>query len=275
MIPRFAVPAFLLGLVVLAAPPLKAQPLTPGSSRAAHAVPALVEPAPDSRLAGDSVQFTWTNNGATVLEWWLYLGRGVGGNDVLDSGPLGPSTALTVPNLPHDGGLLFVRLWYRNPGWSFVDFTIDTWNGPSPFGPAFVSPLPGSDVASSPTLTWSGFGQGVLEWWLSLGSTVGGYNLWDSGSLGTQTSTSIPALPRDGRPVFARLWFRTSSGWQLRDFRFVSGAPSPPVLRLATWGIGFPRSADGSLGITGTVGQLATAVSFGDGFTFFSGFWQP
>lgn len=245
------------------------------AGRSAAALPALLQPVADSRLSGDSVLFEWTDSGTTVFEWWLYLGRSLGAHDVYDSGSLGLQSSVLVSNLPHDGGLLFGRLWYRNPGWTWVDFQIDAWNGTNPLGPAFVSPPAGADLASVSAMSWSGHGTAVLEWWLSLGSTLGGYDVWDSGSLGTQTSTAIPQLARDGRTVYARLWFRSNTGWGFRDFRFVRGAPSPPVLRSAVWSVGFPRTSVSGLSVTGTAGQPMTAPSSGGGFDFFAGFWKP
>lgn len=75
--------------------------------------PALVSPPPDTVLTGPTVLFAWTDGGAAVTEWWLYLGTSVGANDLLDSGALGEVRSLTVDGLPTDGEAIFVRLCSR------------------------------------------------------------------------------------------------------------------------------------------------------------------
>jgi hypothetical protein len=44
--------------------------------------PALVSPPLAVVLAGPTVLFVWTDGGAAVTEWWLYLGTSVGAHDL-------------------------------------------------------------------------------------------------------------------------------------------------------------------------------------------------
>jgi len=85
--------------------------------------PTLVSPPPASMLPGPTVLFAWTDGGAAVAEWWVYMGTSAGANDLLDSGSLGNARSMTVDGLPTDGEAIFVRLCYRVDGaWQFSDF---------------------------------------------------------------------------------------------------------------------------------------------------------
>jgi len=65
----------------------------------------------------------WTDGGASVAKWRLYVGTSVGANDLFDSGALGRERSMTVGELPTDGEVLCVRLWYVMDGtWQFSDF---------------------------------------------------------------------------------------------------------------------------------------------------------
>lgn len=85
--------------------------------------PTLVSPPSAALLPGPTVLFAWTDGGAAVAEWWIYIGTAVGANDLLDSGSLGEAQSLTVDGLPTDNETIFVRLWYRVAGnWQCRDF---------------------------------------------------------------------------------------------------------------------------------------------------------
>ena len=84
--------------------------------------PALLSPPPAALLPGPTVRFAWTDGGATVTAWWLFLGTSIGANDVLDSGSLGETRSLTVEGMPTDGAAIFVRLCAQVDGeWQCSD----------------------------------------------------------------------------------------------------------------------------------------------------------
>ncbi len=73
--------------------------------------------------------FTWQDPGATVTNWWLYLGSSKGARDYEDSGDLASALTYTSTNgnLP-DEGSVHARLWYitptdngNGPRWRFID----------------------------------------------------------------------------------------------------------------------------------------------------------
>ena len=85
--------------------------------------PTITTPIAGSMLSSSTAGFTWDANGAVVDEWWLYVGSGVGNNDLFDSGSLGTTTSVTATGLPTDGRPLHVRLRYSQSGvWNFADF---------------------------------------------------------------------------------------------------------------------------------------------------------
>ncbi len=82
-----------------------------------------------------------------------------------------------------------------------------------PSSPTVNSPTPGSTLpGASATFSWTAGGVGAQEYWLYVGSTVGGYDYFTH-STGAARSQVVSGLPTDGRPVFVRLWWRTGPSW--------------------------------------------------------------
>ncbi len=87
-----------------------------------------------------------------------------------------------------------------------VGFWGTAWAGINSITPPDGSTLTGT----SQTLSWTG--TGVLEYWVYVGTTVGAKDIYNSGSLGTATSTTVNGLPTDGSTVYLRLWHREAGG---------------------------------------------------------------
>ena len=173
---------------------------------------AITLPTPGSTLTSTTVTFQW-NSGAS--EYWLQIGSSAGGSNYYNSGSLGTSTSATVTGLPSDGSTIYARLWYRVGlgEWKYADCTYKATGS----GYAITSPTPGSTLTSTTvTFQWN---SGALEYWLQVGSSVGGSSYYDSGSLGTSTSATVTGLPRDGSTLYVRLWYRTTSlgNWAYTD----------------------------------------------------------
>jgi len=206
--------------------------------------PTLSSPSCGSTLVGSAAIFTWTDNGAGVTDWWLYLGTSQGANNLFDSGDLSAATA-SVSGLPTDGETLYVRLWYRTLGraWHFQDCTVTAATLPPP---ALTSPSCGSTLTSTTAIfTWADNGTAVTAWWLYVGTSPGGRDLFDSGSLNAATLTlTVGGLPYDGRTVYVRLWYRSAtSAWRFQDCSF-SGANLPgPAITSPTYGSSLTGSA--------------------------------
>ena len=210
------------------------QGLSLGDIAAVHAMyptgtPAITSPVPGSELPGDSVTFEWTDSGAAVSQWMLYIGTSEGERDLYNSGSLGTSLSTTVAGLPIDGSQLFVRLWYTIGGeWQSQDFQ---YTALTPGNPTITSPEPGAELSGTTvTFQWTNNNAPVTEWWLYIGTSSGEDDLYNSGSLGTGRLATVGGLPADGSQVFVRLWFMLRGEWQSEDFVYTAVSPGTPAL---------------------------------------------
>ncbi len=193
--------------------------------------PEIISPVPGSSLNGDTVTFQWTPNGIAVTHWWLYVGMTQGSSDIYDSGSLGTDLSHTVAGLPIDGSILHVRLWFFLGGsWQYVDYqyTALTQAG----SPGITTPIPGTTLnGDTATFQWTADGTAVTQWWLHLGTTLGGSDIYDSGSLGADLSHTVAGLPTDGSIIHVRLWFFLGGSWQFADYQYTAftQAGSPEI----------------------------------------------
>jgi hypothetical protein len=179
-------------------------------------------PAPSSVLAGTSVTFTW-DAGVGVTQYWLSVGTTLGGTQIYD-GSQGLGLSRTVSGLPSNGSTVYVRLFSRMPTWQHVDYTY-TASSVVVVAPRVVSPVDGALLhGSSTTFTWNtGSGFAITQFWLSVGTTVGGTDLYDA-TQGLATSRTVSGLPTSGVRVYVRLWYRTATiKWQYTDTSYITG----------------------------------------------------
>ena len=185
----------------------------------------LTSPAPGSTLTASTVTFQWTG-GTGVTHYWLYVGSTAGGNDLFGQDQ-GTNLSATVAALPTDGRTLYVRLWSLIGGaWQFNDYTYRAATSTTARA-ELSSPAPGSTLtASTVTFQWTG-GTGVSRYWLYVGSTVGGNNLFNQDQ-GTNLSATVAGLPTDGRTLYVRLWSLIGGAWQFNDYTYRAVTASPP-----------------------------------------------
>ncbi len=186
--------------------------------------PEITSPVPGSVLSGSDVTLSWRANGSLVSQWLVHVGSRPGGYDLYQSAAIaGATTSLLVPGLPTDGTPVYVRLWYVNGSWHYVDyaFTAADIGGK----PELVSPTPGSVLTGSDvTFSWRPNGSRITNWLLHVGSRLGGYDLYQSSGLaGTTTSLQVTGLPTDGTPVYVRLWYANGS-WSYLDYQFTAAS---------------------------------------------------
>jgi len=196
-----------------------------GSCQTSGGTPALVSPPPGSTLTGSSATFGWADNGTAVSGWWLMVGSSVGGSELFSSGWLGAATtSLNVSGLPTDGRTVYVRLFYYDEGWKYEDFEYTAAGVTLP--PAITTPTPGSTLGgTSVTFSWTDNGTPCSGWWLMVGSSAGGNDLFSSGWLGAaSTSALVTGLPTDGRTVYVRLFYY-DEGWTRLDFEYTAAGP--------------------------------------------------
>ena len=100
---------------------------------------------------------------------------------------------------------------------------------------AIISPTPGTTLGSSSvTLTWNA-GTGVSQYWLHIGNTFAGNDLYNQ-SQGTNLSVAVGGLPTDGRTLYVRLWSLIGGAWQFNDYTYTAFTVAKAVITSPTPG---------------------------------------
>src|SRR5688572_1865965 len=85
--------------------------------------------------------------------------------------------------------------------------------------PQGVEPAaPPSATAATVQFQWTG-GSGVSTYWLSIGTTTGGANLYDANQ-GLNLGVTVSGLPMDGRTLYVRLYSFIDGVWQFNDYTY-------------------------------------------------------
>ncbi len=182
----------------------------------------ITSPTPGSMLPGTSVTFTWSAGmGATA--YWLDVGSTMGGNNYYQSGNLGNVLTTTVNNLPSNGSPVYVTLYsYAGGQWLNNQYMYTAFS-PSSGLAVMQSPTPGSTLSGNTvTFMWNNGNGTATSYWLDVGSTMGGNNYYQSGSLGTQTSTTVNTLPANGSQIYVTLWSQIAGTWYYNEYTYTS-----------------------------------------------------
>ncbi len=144
-----------------------------------------------------------------------------------------------MTGLPTNGSIVYVRLWSRiGDAWPYYDYAVTATSAGTTAQPAqLTSPAAGSVLAgSTATFQWT-VGTGVAEYWLWLGSTPGGSDLYDQ-SLGTELGATVTGLPTNGSVVYVRLWSRIAWEWMYYDYAVTATTTAAHQQRQSVGGIG-------------------------------------
>lgn len=178
----------------------------------APAIATMTAPAPGATISGSRARFQWTK-GFRVVAYWLAVGKTQGGTEYFGANT-GTNLLQDVPGLATDGSTIHVRIWSQiGTSWTgnFQDVSYTSSPATSPLA-AITSPTPGSTLeGSSTTLTWSA-GTGVSQYWLAIGTTQGGIELFGA-NVGSATSIRLGGFPVDGRTIYVRLWSQIDGSW--------------------------------------------------------------
>jgi hypothetical protein len=182
----------------------------------------ITSPTNGSTLTGSSELFTWTP-GADATAYWIDAGSAPGGNQYFQSGNIGNVTSYTVTGLPTNGSQVYVTLFsYVNGQWVY---TQDTYTAYSSGGLAqILTPTNNTEVdGTSVTFTWTNPSNSD-NYWLDIGDTPGGNDIYQSGNLGNVTTTTVTDMPNNGSEVYGTLWTLIGGQWYYNSYQWQSGS---------------------------------------------------
>ncbi len=178
-------------------------------------------PVPNSILSGSSVAFTWSA-GTSASAYWIDAGSTVGAHDYYSSGNLGNVLTATVNGLPMDGSTVYVTLYSLiDASWQSNAYTYTAYS-PATSSGVLTAPTPGSTLSGSTvTFCWSA-GVGAAAYWVDIGSTAGGHDIYSSGNLGNVLTTTVNGLPTDGSTVYVTLYSLIAGSWQSNGYTYTA-----------------------------------------------------
>jgi hypothetical protein len=182
----------------------------------------ITSPANGSTLSGSSVAFNWTA-GAGASAYWLDVGGTAGGNNYYSSGNLGNVLTTTASGLPTDGSTIYVTLYSLISGvWSGNAYTYTALTVTGGLA-AMTSPVPGTTLSGTTvTFTWSS-DSSATAYWVDIGSTAGGNDVYSSGNLGTAMTTTVSTLPANGNTIYVSLYSYVGGQWLNNPVTYISG----------------------------------------------------
>ncbi|MGA2847935.1 MAG: glycoside hydrolase family 44 protein [Terracidiphilus sp.] len=199
------------------------------------AVLTLPTPGLSTKLAATAASFQWTA-GAGVSEYQLSLGTTTGASDLYVY--KGTATSTVVPTLPANGVTVYATLSSKiNGAWQSNAYLYTESGTAAPA--VLTSPTPGVGTVLGTTnvsFGWSA-GTGVTEYQLNLSAIAPGDNDLFTYK-GTATSAIASALPKNGIPVYARLYSYINAAWQYNDYVYTESGTSPGLLTSPTPGLG-------------------------------------
>jgi hypothetical protein len=192
------------------------------SYNASGAAATITSPTPPN-LPATTVTFDWTSS-ASATAYWLDVGSSVGGNQYYQSGSLPTSqTAATVSGLPSDGvSQVYVTLYsYVSGNWVSNAYTYTAFNGSSAAA-TMTNPASNNAVLSGTSITFTWTAGSGTTWWIDVGSTAGGNDIYQSGSINTQSAT-VTDLPANGNPIYVTLYTLVNNSWISNSYTYTSG----------------------------------------------------
>lgn len=170
------------------------------------------------------VPFAWTAaTGAQAYR--LTIGTSAGGQDLQDSGEL--AAQVTSYNLPQElpvGSTVYARIATKlNDLWWYSDITFKA----IPRYAYFTYPLDGTQHANiAQPITWSPIA-GAQAYYLRVGTTLGGREILNSGTLSSQTTSfTVWQTVPTGQTIYARISTQLNGVWWSSDIAFSIGTPA-------------------------------------------------
>jgi hypothetical protein len=183
----------------------------------------ITSPAANSTLTGSSQTFSWSAATDTPQAYWLDVGSTAGAHDIYSSGSLSTSTfSETVNGLPTNGATVYATMYTETGGvWVSNAYTYTAYNVAAGDG-VMTTPMPGSTLTSSSvTFDWTA-GSGASGYWIDIGSTVGGHDIYSSGNLGNVLTATVNGLPTDGSMIYVTLYTLIGGTWSGNAYTYTT-----------------------------------------------------
>jgi hypothetical protein len=85
------------------------------------------------------------------------------------------------------------------------------------------TPPPNSTLGgSSVTFTWSS-DSSATGYWVDVGSTAGGHDIYSSGNLGTARTLTVNTLPANNSTIYVTLYSYVGGAWSNNAYTYLSG----------------------------------------------------
>ncbi len=95
--------------------------------------------------------------------------------------------------------------------------------------PMITDPSAGTTLAgASVSFSWTANGNPVEQYRLTVGSSLGADELFDSAALPDTQLSVVATLPTDGRPLFVRLYYMIEGVWAFSDVSYTAAGSTPP-----------------------------------------------
>ncbi len=188
----------------------------------------IISPLNHSTIFSSNLVLFW-DEGVAVDEYWLMVGTSKGESDLF-SKKVGTDQSIVVNKILQTGEPFYVRLLSLVNGvWEFADYQYQ-FSKPA----QLISPVQGTVLtASRVTFQWDQ-GVGIAEYWLSVGTRLGGQDLY-SASQGKNLSAEINDIPQDGKLVYVQLRSRSSPNneWMDMDYIFETEFDVKPAVMIS------------------------------------------
>jgi len=188
----------------------------------------------------------------------------------------GQSQFVTVRFSPTAAQSFTQNVNFTGGGGTFAQVTGTGTGGASSQPAQITSPTPGSTLSgSNVTFAWSA-GTGVSQYWLYMGSSLGGLDIYNANQ-GTNRSVTVGNIPIDGRLIYVRLWSFIGAGWQWNDYTYTAASAGTPIISVTPSSLNFnsvPVGSSANLNFTvqnvGS-GTLSGSASVAAPFSIISG----
>ncbi|OHA15367.1 MAG: hypothetical protein A3H57_01700 [Candidatus Taylorbacteria bacterium RIFCSPLOWO2_02_FULL_43_11] len=186
----------------------------------------MVSPSAGATITSSSKEFVWSPvPGMTKYAVWLGTTRG--GKEIFPLGKengatVDSSTRITILDIPLSGQFLYLRIFWSPDGlnWSqYQDFVFKA-SGSIPTSINQIEPAPNTTLAQRVTFKWNAV-QGATNYaiWLSNYSNSGkDLQFYSNSSLGAVTKAENILVPKNGQPVYARIWYYVNGAWKSQVF---------------------------------------------------------